>query len=90
MNSKSIDFISKATRQKNWEIAKKAALQLDPGRIKRIKSAIGSLPSTYQAGKLSNGIAIVIGDTMDDIPKPTMTIHGRPAMSVTLSTQIKL
>lgn len=88
---KSINFISKSQRKKNWEVAKKLALQLEPGRIKRCKSeGKGNAPSTYTAACLKNGITVVIGDSMEDIPKPTQFINGRPAMKVSLTTQIEL
>lgn len=89
--TKSINFISKAQRKKNWELAKKLALQLEPGRIKRAKAdGRGNSPSTYTAATLIDGIHVVIGDSMDDIPKPTQFINGRPAMKVSLTTQIIL
>lgn len=89
--TKSINFLTKAQRKQNWEIAKKVALQLDPGRIKRCKSfGTGRLPSTYTAACLTDGVHVVIGDSLEDIPKPNQFINGRPAMIVKFNTQLVL
>lgn len=90
-DTKDINFLTKGQRMKNFEIAKKLALQLEPGRIKRAKAATtGVLPSTYSAATLPDGTHIVIGDDMDDIPTPTQFFNGRPAIKVTLATNLKL
>ena len=90
-NVKSIDFLTKRQRISNFEVAKKLALQLDKGRFKRAKAdGIGTTCSTYSAACLPDGTHIVIGDSMEDIPKPTQFINGRPAMKVSLHTQLNL
>lgn len=91
LSNKSIDFVTKSQRIKNFDLARKLALQLDPGRVKRAKAAItGIAPSTYTACKDISGMTLVIGDTMDDIPKPTRFINGRPAIQVDLFTKLIL
>lgn len=89
-NTKDINFLSKGQRISNFEAAKKMALQLEPGRMKRAKAAAaGLLPSTYTAATLADGTHIVIGDDMEDVPFPTQFINGRPAIKVNVTTQLK-
>lgn len=88
-DTKSINFLTKTQRLKNFEAAKKMALQLEPGRIKRVKAfETGLAPGTYTAATLIDGTHLVIGDSMEDIPKPTQFINGRPAIKVNLTTQL--
>jgi len=88
-DTKSINFLTKVQRMKNFDIAKKLALQLEPGRLKRAKAdGTGLIASTYSAATLVDGTHVVIGDTMEDIPKPTQFINGRPAIKVNMLTQL--
>lgn len=90
-DTKSINFLTKNQRLLNFNAAKKAALQLMPGQIKRVKAdGVGVLPGTYSAARLGDGTFLVIGDTMDDIPSPNQFINGRPAIKVNIHTQLKL
>jgi hypothetical protein len=80
---KSIKLQSKKDKMANFEAAKKLALQLDRGRMKRVAPATGILSGgTYHACTSINGDHYVLGDTLDDIPKPTCYIHGRPALKI--------
>lgn len=79
-----MSLVTKSQRKSNFVIARKLALQLDPGRVKRAKSAeVGQLiGNTYSALVTQEGKRYVVGDTMDDIPYPTCIINGKPALLV--------
>lgn len=80
---KKIKLQSKKDRLSNFAVARKLALQLDKGRMKRVAPAQGVLSGgTYLACTDTNGTHYVLGDTLDDIPKPTCYINGRPALKV--------
>lgn len=75
----------------NFEVAKKLALQLDKGRVKKVAPATGILSGgTYYACTDLNGNHFVMADTLDDIPKPTGYINGRPALKVDILTKLVL
>lgn len=81
--AKRIKVQSKRDKMLNFEVARKLSLQLDPGRMKRVAPAQGVLSEgTYFAATTKEGIHYVLGDTLDDIPKPSCFINGRPALQI--------
>ena len=90
-DKKSFSFITISQRKEDFQEAKKMALQLDKGRIKRVRSTKQGIDlSCYKAGRLMDGTAVVIGDDYNAIPFPNQIINGYPAVTIqNLNTQMK-
>jgi hypothetical protein len=82
----------KFQRKIDFEIAKKASLQIRPGVLRRCISKVQDrLQSNYVAMKSADGISYVIGDSYDDIPFPDQIISGRPAARIdSIKTKLKI
>lgn len=77
------DVITKAQRRRNFEEARKLAMTLQLGRVKRAKAqGTGLAPSTFSAMVTPTGERFVVGDSMEDIPKPDCFLYGRPAQRI--------
>lgn len=92
MSNKSISFVTKTQRKKNFEAARKLACQLEEGRMKRAQSVgTGIGHNTYTAMVDKDGKKYVIGDSLEDIPYPSTFIGGKPAMVIlNYTTPLKL
>lgn len=82
----------KYQRKIDFEIAKKASMQLRPGVVKRCISKVRDrMQSHYVAMKSAEGVPYVIGDSFDDIPFPDQIISGRPAARIIdMKTKLKI